>query len=172
VARYLVVSHVRNMATTMRNLYGLREIESAPFTEEHRMLRRARMDAERMVDALIKSREIGLPTFLIGGALLPIFASAGRASGLLQDARWATVFSLVGLGFGLAASWVILRGAAMASRRIRLATQAPARLLWDSVGWCGNPQKDGTRTFVLVAVSLTIAAWVIIPILIGIAYAT
>jgi hypothetical protein len=172
VARYLVVSHIRNLTTSMRNLYGLREIESAPGSPEHRELRRARMDAERMVDALMKSREIGVPTFLIGGAAVPLIASLGRASGLLEDARWATIVSVVGLAIGLIASWILLRGAAMASRRIRLATEVPARMLWDSVGWCGNPPKDGTRTFVILAVSLTLVAWIIVPILVGLAYVT
>src|SRR5262245_33746274 len=44
VARYLVVSHIRNASTQLRNLYGLREIQSLPGTEERYMLRRARMD--------------------------------------------------------------------------------------------------------------------------------
>jgi hypothetical protein len=120
----------------------------------------------------MKSREIGVPTFLIGGAAVPLIASLGRASGLLEDARWATIVSVVGLAIGLIASWILLRGAAMASRRIRLATEVPARMLWDSVGWCGNPPKDGTRTFVILAVSLTLVAWIIVPILVGLAYVT
>jgi hypothetical protein len=171
VARYVVVSYIRNTSTTMRNLYGLREIESEPFTREHRELRRARMDAERMVDALIKSREIGVPTFLIGGLALPLAATLGRVTGVLGDVRWAGVIAVVSLAIALSTSWLILRGSALASRRIRLATQAPAKLLWDSVGWCGKPPKDDARTFVIVAVSLTLAAWIIVPVLVGLALA-
>jgi hypothetical protein len=117
-------------------------------------------------------RELGLPTFLIGGALLPVVASLGRASGLFKDPIWATILGVVGLVVALVASWVILRGAAMASRRIRLATQAPARVLWDSIGWCGKPPKGQVRTFVIVAVSLRLGAWILIPVLVGIAIAT
>jgi hypothetical protein len=171
IARYVVVSYIRNTSTTMRNLYGLREIESEPFSREHRELRRARMDAERMVDALIKSREIGVPTFLIGGLAIPLVATLGRVTGVLGDVRWAGVIAVVSLLVALGTSWLILRGSALASRRIRLSTQAPARVLWDSVGWCGKPPKDDARTFVIVAVSLTLAAWIIVPVLVGLAYA-
>jgi hypothetical protein len=171
IARYVVVSYIRNTSTTMRNLYGLREIESEPFSREHRELRRARMDAERMVDALIKSREIGVPTFLIGGLAIPLVATLGRITGVLGDVRWAGVIAVVSLLVALGTSWLILRGSALASRRIRLSTQAPARVLWDSVGWCGKPPKDNARTFVIVAVSLTLGAWIIVPVLVGLAYA-
>jgi hypothetical protein len=171
IARYVVVSYTRNTSTTMRNLYGLREIESEPFSREHRELRRARMDAERMVDALIKSREIGVPTFLIGGLAIPLVATLGRITGVLGDVRWAGVIAVVSLLVALGTSWLILRGSALASRRIRLSTQAPARVLWDSVGWCGKPPKDNARTFVIVAVSLTLGAWIIVPVLVGLAYA-
>ena len=88
VARYLVVSHIRNVSTTMRNLYALREIQALPGSFERRELRRARMDGERMVEAL-KRNSIGVPTFLVGGAAFSILATIGRASGLLEDTRWA-----------------------------------------------------------------------------------
>jgi hypothetical protein len=171
VARYLVVSHLRNVSTMLRNLYGLREIESVPGTRERRELRRARMDAERMVDAL-ETRKLGVPTFVIGAAALPIGASVGRAIGILRDPVWATVVGVLGLLIALGLSWVILRGAAMASRRIRLATQAPTQRLWTSIGWCGRPPKGQVRTFAIVAVSLTLAAWIVFPVLVTIAVAT
>jgi hypothetical protein len=171
VARYLVVSHIRNVSTQMRNLYVLREIQALPGTEERRELHRARIDATRMVDAL-KTRELAVPTFLIGGALLPLFAAFGRATGLLGSTVWATVLGIVGMLIALVASWFILRGAALASRRIRLATRGPAQTLWSTVGWCGKPPKDQTRTFVIVSVALTVGAWILVPILVGIALTT
>jgi hypothetical protein len=128
VARYLVVSHIRNTSNRLRNLYGLREIQALPGSEERRELARARRDADRMVDAL-QTRELGLPTFLVGAAVLPVLASVGRATGILQSTLWGTVIGVAGMLIALAASWVILRGAALASRRIRLATQAPLRTL-------------------------------------------
>jgi hypothetical protein len=171
VARYVVVSHLRNVATTLRNLYGLREIEAVPATQERRELRRARMDAERMVDAL-ETRQLGVPTFVIGAAAVPVGASLGRAVGILGDPVWASVAGVLGLVIALGLSWVILHGAAMASRRIRLATHAPAQRLWTSIGWCGRPPKGQVRTFVIVAVSLTLTAWIVFPILVTLAIAT
>lgn len=171
VARYLVVSHVRNLVRQIRNLYVMREIQSPIGTRERLSLTRARTDAEQMVEAL-KAKELAVPTFLIGGALIPVLAALGRANGLLGSTAWATAFAVGGVLVSLVASWFILRGAALASRRIRLATAGPVKALWDAVGWCGNPPKDQTRTFVIVSLALTLGAWIIIPILIGIALAT
>jgi hypothetical protein len=140
VARYLVVSHIRNVSTRLRNLYGLREIQALPASEERRELHRARLDATRMVDAL-KTRELALPAFLVGGAALPIFASLGRITGLFESTLFATIVGVVGTLIALAASWVILRGAALASRRIRLATSAPLRTLWNTIGWCAARRR-------------------------------
>jgi hypothetical protein len=171
VARYLVVSHIRDVSNRLRNLYGLREIESRPQTRERILLRRARMDAERMVDAL-SSREIGIPVFVIAGLGVPLLASLGRATGLLGSTLWGTVIGVVGMLVALAASWTIMRGAALASRRIRLATGGPARALWDTIGWCGQPPKGQTRTFLVVSVGLLLACWIMIPLLVAISVVT
>jgi hypothetical protein len=48
----------------------------------------------------------------------------------------------------------------------------PARTLWSTIGWCGKPPKDETRTFVLISVGLTLGCWIIVPVLVGIALAT
>jgi hypothetical protein len=171
VARYLVVSHIRNLSTRLRNLYGLREIQAVPGSDERLELRRARLDAECMVEAL-QTKELAVPAFLLGGAALPVFASIGRITGLLERTLWATVIGVVGMLIALAASWVILRGAALASRRIRLATRGPLHALWNTIGWCGKPPKDSTRTFVLISVGLTVGCWIIVPILVAIGLAT
>jgi hypothetical protein len=171
VARYVVVSHIRNVSTRLRNLYVLREIQALPGTDERWELHRARIDATRMVDAL-KTRELALPTFLIGGALLPLFATFGRVTGVLGSTVWATAFAVAGILLAVVASWFILRGAALASRRIRLATRGPAQALWSSIGWCGKPPKDQSRTFVIVSVAPTVGSWILVPILVGIALAT
>jgi hypothetical protein len=120
----------------------------------------------------LETRELGVPTFVIGGAAVPVVASIGRAAGVFREPVWATVIGVVGLVVALLVSWVILRGAAMASRRIRLATDAPARQLWTSIGWCGRPPRGQVRTFVIVAVSLTLGAWIVVPVLVTIAIAT
>jgi len=171
LARYVVVSYIRTISKQLRNLYGLREIEALPGTDERRELHRARIDAERMVEAL-ETRELAVPTFLIGGALIPLFATLGRVTGLLGSTLWASVLAGVGILIALITSWFILRGAALASRRIRLATRGPAQALWNAIGWCGKPPKDQSRTFVIVSVALTVGSWILVPILVGIALAT
>lgn len=171
VARYVVVSHIRNLTTTLRNLYGLREAQAVPSSQARLELHRARVDADRMVDAL-KTREIGIPTFLIGGALIPLVASIGRATGLLRDFRFAGVLGLIGVLIALLVSWFILRGTAMASRRIRLATLGPAATLWQTIGFCGSPPRDQSRKFVIAAIVLTLGSWIIVPLFLAIAFAT
>jgi hypothetical protein len=171
VARYVVVSHVRNVSTRMRNLYIVREAQALPESKERLELSRARRDGDRIVDAL-QARELGVPTFLVAGALVPLFAVIGRITGVLHSTLWGTVIGIAGMLIALAASWVILRGTALASRRIRLATTGPAKALWDAIGWCGTPPRDQTRTFVIVSLTLTIGAWIIVPVLVAIALAT
>lgn len=83
----------------------------------------------------------------------------------------AAAIGLAGMLLALGASWLILRGAALASRRIRLATRGPLQALWNTIGWCGNPPKAQTRTFVLISVGLTLGCWIIIPVIIGIGLA-
>jgi hypothetical protein len=171
VARYLVVTHIRNTTRQMRNLYGLREIQALPSTDERRELRRARMDSDRMIAAL-ETREIGLPVFVYGALAVPVLAAIGRATGLLESTLWGTVIGLAGTAIAIVVSWVILRGAALASRRIRLAARGPHEVLWKTIGWCGKPPKPQTKTFVIVSVGLLLAAFIIVPILIAVSVAT
>jgi hypothetical protein len=66
------------------------------------MLRRARMDAERMVEVL-QTRELALPAFLVGGAAIPLVAALGRLTGLLETTLRASVIAAVGVLIALAA---------------------------------------------------------------------
>jgi hypothetical protein len=63
----------------------------------------------------------------------------------------------------------VLRGAAMASRRIRLATNAPLATLWEVVGGAGRPPRDQSRKFAIIAIVLTTFAWVVVPAAIAVA---
>ena len=96
-----------------------------------RLLRRARAEAEGLI-VVFSRRELGLPSFVIGGLLVPLTLTALRlAQGVSFVSWWATTIAAVLGGIVvLSASWVILRGTAMASRRIRLATQRPLDALW------------------------------------------
>ena len=173
VARYIVVSYAKHVVITMRNLYWLREMEAPGGSAEFKLLRPARLDALALVE-IMRSREIGVPSFVFAGLLIPLGASIWRlASGFNFDAWWeAALVGLVSALIGVAISWVILRGTALASRRIRLATREPLAAVWASVGWCGDPPRDQSRTFATIAIVLMVGVWIVLPMLIGLALAT
>ena len=173
VARYVVVSYLRNVATQMRNLYWLRAIQSVEGSPEGRMLRRVGLEAQAQL-VVFKRREIGLPSFVIGGVLVPLLLTLFRLlQGLSLDTWWAsTIVALAGAVIVFLISTVCLRGAAMASRRIRLATRAPLRTLWDVIGWAGLPPRDQSRKFAVVAIVVTTLTWFVVPAVIAIVFLT
>jgi hypothetical protein len=171
VARYIVLSYVQSVTTDMRNLYLMREIEAPNGSHELKLLRAARFDAAALCEAL-KSRTLGVPTFVIGAVVLPLVASMYRLGTGLTFGNWvtATVVGVVGALIGLAISWFMLRGTAMASSRIRLSVREPLKELWASVGNCGNPPRDQSRKFAIIGISLTIGVWIVIPTLVGLSF--
>lgn len=171
VARYIVVSYVQTVTTDMRNLYLMREIEAPNGSHEMKLLRAARFDAAALVD-VVRTRAVGVPTFVIGGLLLPLIASVYRlATGLTFD-DWvtATIVGVAGVIIGVAISWFLLRGTALASGRIRLSVREPLRELWASVGHCGNPPRDHSRRFAIVGITLTVGVWIVVPTLVGLSF--
>jgi hypothetical protein len=173
IARYIVVSFLRDVSTDLRNLYWLREMQTPWGTNERHMLRRARLEAEGMRE-IFKRRSIGVPSFVLGGLALPLAATVARVAHGFAFSNW-WVALLVGLGgalIGVGISWITLRGTAMASRRIRLTTAEPLRRLWETIGSCRTPPRDQSRTFAIVAIVLTIGVWIVLPTLVGIALAT
>jgi hypothetical protein len=170
VARYVVVSHLRSVSTDIRNLYWLRTMQAAAGTDERSLLYRARSEADGLI-VVFKRREVGLPSFVIGGVLVPIVLALVRLiQGLDLGSWWVATITLVAGGLVVwLISAVILRGAAMASRRIRLATTAPLAALWDVIGSAGQPPRDQSRKFAIIAIVLTTLAWVVVPAAIAVA---
>ena len=173
VARYLVVSHVKTVVTQMRNLYWAREMEAPSSSTELKLLRPARFDAQALVE-IMKSREIGVPSFVLAGILIPVGATLWRLGSGFTFASWwvATIVGLVGVAIGVGLSWVVLRGTALASNRIQLSVREPLRAVWQDVGHCGAPPKDGCRTFAVVAIVLMVGVWIVLPTLVAVALAT
>jgi len=93
VARYLVVSYVKTVVTQMRNLYWARELESESSSRELKLLRPARFDATALVE-IMSSREIGVPSFVIAGLLLPL-AATYRAALHVHAGSFAAASSLI-----------------------------------------------------------------------------
>lgn len=171
VARYVVVSHCKSIAMSLRNLYWMREMQSEPGTRERELLQPARLDAQALVE-IARGREIGVPTFVIGGLLIPVGLSIWRlATGTVREWWVALLAGAIGVAVGLLISWFVLRGAALASRRIRLSVRQPLVELWQSMGSCGGPPKDQSRRFAIVAITLTLGVWIVLPLLVTISLA-
>ena len=121
----------------------------------------------------MQSREIGVPSFVLAGLLLPLGATIWRLmSGFRFDSPVvAVVVGLLGVAIGVGLSWVVLRGCALASARIHLSVREPLPVVWEDIGSCGRPPKPGVRTFAFVAIVLMVAVWIVLPLLVALAFA-
>ena len=165
VTRFIVRSYQGEVIDAITRLYARRLAWCPPGYPHRMMLLRARIDSERAVPAF-KSKAVGLPTFLVGGAVVSSFASGvrGLASVLLgsQVTGGVGVIVLFAVFAGLA--WAIVKGAATARRRIRLTTDKPLKALYETIGACGKPPQDNARNFALIGIILTGLGWLIIPV--------
>ena len=172
VARFIVVGHLKSVARNMRNLYWMREMEAPERSSEFKLLRRARLDAQAL-NEIVNARELGVPTFLLL-LLVPAVASMWRLASGFTFAHWwvAVLLGCTGILIGLGISWVVLRGTALASRRIRLSLTPPLTDLWKTIGNCGqNPPRDQSRKFAIIAIALTLGVWIILPLLVTLSLA-
>jgi len=165
VTRFLVRNYQADVIDAIRNLYTRRLAWCAPGDPSRMSMIRARLDAER-VATTYKGNPIGVPTFLLGGAVI-----SGAASGLRVVAQ-AAVGSRLAAGLAVliaflvlgGLSWMILRGAAVAHHRIRITVQDPLKALWETIGRCGKPPEDDAQQFAVYAIILTVVGWLLIPL--------
>ncbi len=164
VAQFIVRTHQAHVANEMLQLYQRREANCMQDDPGRRMLMRARIHMERIAPGFRKNA-LGVTTFLLTGAFLSTVLS------FIQRAITSALSSLTGriaatLVFGvlmIGVAWVILRGAAVARRRIKLTLDGPVNALWETIGRCGTPPRDPSRVFGLVAVILALLPWLLIP---------
>lgn len=165
VIQYIVRKFQAQIIDALRDLYS-RRLGWVPVGDPSRMvLIRARLDIERSMPSFKKSAG-GFPAFLVGGAAVSSLTQGARsgasaAAGSRAGVIVAVIASSLLLG---AASWTILRGAAVARRRIQLALDRPLLALWETIGWCGKPPKDSSKPFAIIAITLTIGGWLLIPL--------
>lgn len=172
VAHFIVRSYQATVIDNIRHLYARREANALVGDPERPMLTRARLQADRLAPGF-KRNPLGVPTFLLGGAVL------STVVGLLQDLlnlTNSTIGRIIGTAvvftlFGIIA-WAILRGAAVARRRIILTTERPLEALYETIGRAGKPPRDQSRVFALIAIILMGVAWFIIPLGLGVAFLT
>jgi hypothetical protein len=171
LVQWIVRGHQNTLVTRIRKLYERREANSIWGSDEHRMLRRARINAIQ-VEAGYKANPLGLPTFLLGGAIL-----SSAMSGLRAFVQWAfsgtvgiVVITAILLVVFAGLAWCALFAAGVARRRIRLSTDQPLKALWETIGACGTPPKDQSYNFAVYAIILLVLAWVLVPLAIGLVF--
>ena len=169
VARSITSSYLSRLARTLQDLYVRREAQTAPGAGERVVLRQARLEIDRVAPGF-RGKRPGFPTFLLGVVSLPVATSLGRVLGGFQHLPpWLLgLAGGVGLVVTFLGSGVILRGAAMANRRMRLALRTPLAALWETVGSCGRPPRDDSMSFAYAAVAITVAGWIVLPIAVSV----
>ncbi len=165
MTRWVVKGHQNSLIGSIRKLYERREANAIWGSPEHVMLRRARIDATR-VEPAFRGNPLGLPTFLLGGAILSSVITALQSflrwalDGALGIAVLTVILTLVFAGL----AWSALYAAGVARRRIRLTTDQPMKALWETIGAAGNPPKDGSYSFAFIAIVLLVLVWVLVPL--------
>lgn len=164
VTRLIVRSYQSTVIDRLRDLYSRRLAWCPPGEPSRMALVRARLDTQRATSAY-KHRGTGLPTFLLGGAVVSSLGSGlrGAAEAAGGSAVAAVIATAVIFALLAATSWAILRGAAVARRRIRLTVERPLTALYETLGRCGRPPRDNARTLALYAIVLTVVAGLVIP---------
>ena len=169
VAKAIVRGHVSNVMHTLSRLYARRESQAATLSNERRMLARARIQTDRL-SLGYKGGSLPLPTVLIGGAALPVLATVARQFGAVKGEGPVLI---VPLGVILAVvfavlAWVLLQGAGLAHRRIKVALDPSLSALYETIGHAGRPPQDESATIAAAAIGLTAVAWFVVPLAIGV----
>ena len=161
-----IIRNYRNTLTRdIRRLYERRFAVAASGSLERALLPRARNDIT-VIDDGFASGAAGVPAFLVGGAVLStVFASIeSTLLAIFHTPIGVSVVSVIAVLLLILLAWSAMYAAAVARRRIRLSTQLPARGLWDAVGFCGDPPKDQSFLFAVIAIVLAVLAWVLVPV--------
>jgi len=162
---YITRRYLQQLTRTLSRLYARREAAAPIESAAKELVGRCRRDVDQIHDA-VAGRSLGLPTFLLGGALV---TSLG---GVLQDAKHLVKSSAVSLSVAipvlilvlLALSWLALSSAAVARRRIDIALGKPLEELWEAIGSAGRPPQDQCYDFAVYAIVLLVLSWLVAPL--------
>ena len=171
VTRWIVREYQNSLATNIRKLYERREANSVWGSDDHVLLRRARINAVQVEQGL-RSNPVGVPGFLLGGAVLSgLFSVIGKGlSSVIESSPGRISLGVVVGALMLCLSWVALYAASIARRRIRLTTDQPIRVLYDVIGAAGDPPRDQSYLFALIAIVLLVLAALAIPIVVSVVF--
>ncbi len=168
VVLFVTRSHQRNVINHIANLYARREAAALRDDPHRLLLRRARYSIDRVAPGF-RGNPLGVPTFLLGGAFLSTVI--GTLQGLALEA-FGSIYGKVAViiilfGVLLALSWGVLKGAAIARRRIKLTVEQPLAALFQTIGRCGEPPRDQAHVFALISLIIMAIAWVAVPLALG-----
>lgn len=165
LTRWIVKGYVNSLVTNIRKLYERREANSIWGAPAQVMLRRARINAEQ-VEQGFKGNPVGIPTFLLGGAILSTIVSAisSAISAALRNSIGVVAVGVVAVVLLGSLSWAAIYAAAVARRRIRLTTDQPIQALYDTIGAAGDPPRDQSYNFAVIAIVLMVVAVIVVPI--------
>jgi hypothetical protein len=168
ITRWIVKNHQSTLIERVRILYDLREANTVWGSKEHHHLRRARQQMHTITEG-VTVRPLGIPTFLVGGAFLSGIISAiqGAVQAALGNPLLVVLLSAVLIAILLAVGWCVLFAAGVARRRIRLAIDEPIHALYQTIGSCGDPPKDQSLMFAIIALVALALAAVVVPAAIG-----
>lgn len=161
---FIVRSHQKRLVKQLRQLYALREANSAVGSDEYQQLATARIQVDAITPDLNKS-SLPLPAFLVGGAAISGTASFIGRSLTTDLGRWcfASGFLIVGLGL----FWCVLKAAGIARSRARIALDGSFKALYEVIGDAGEPPKDQAKLFAVIASLLLLAIWIVVPSMLG-----
>jgi hypothetical protein len=165
VIRVIVRDYQKSVVAQIRQLYARRWANSPKGSPEFGALRLARLQMERLAPDF-QRRSLGVPTFLLGGAALSGVASLlqGVFVAATHNRILLLVVAALFVGLALGGFWCILKAAAIARRRTRIALDQPLRALWETIGAAGRPPRDQSRMFAVYGVILFVVAWIVVPI--------
>jgi hypothetical protein len=163
--RIIVRDYQKAVVAQVRQLYARRWANSERGTPEFGMLRLARVEVERLAPDFQRS-SLGVPTFLVGGAALSGLASLFQEllATAVHNKVLLVVVAVVFAALALGGFWCILKAAAIARRRTRIALDQPLHALWETIGAAGHPPRDQSRQFATYAMILLALGWIIVPV--------
>lgn len=164
VTQFIVRSYISSVIDSMYRLYERREAASPADWEHLPMLTRARIHTERIRPGFKRSK-LALPGFLFGGVILsPVIGVIQTAISSLNNEAIRLAL-LIGLFLLMTTvSWVLVKGSAVARRRIRLTAENPMKALYQIIGRCGNPPGNMSTVFAVISLILTIVSLVVVAV--------
>ncbi len=169
--RFVVRRHIEDVVQTLVFLYVTREAQLPWNDPVLPLLRRARLQMERLETRVERGR-LGVPGFLAGGVALSTGATLfGQAvSQVTGNYIILTLVTVTVLVITLIMGWTLLRAAGIAHRRIELSMAPPLEWVYRVVGGAGDPPEDHSRTLAIGAFVVMTLIWLIIPAAILAAY--